>query len=150
MNDFEVHMGSGVSGKVKKKTVLVGNKRLMHAFNVPMSPVVETFLSENETLARTCVLVSIEGKIAGAFSVTDSVKPEAKSVVSFLHFMDISTIMVTGDNWATANAIANEVGISEVYAEIDPPGKADIVKELQVRALYSSYTKSSQIFRSLM
>ncbi|CAI8616594.1 unnamed protein product [Vicia faba] len=135
VNDFEVHMGSGVSGKVKEKTVLLGNKRLMHAFNVPMSPMVETFVSENETFARTCVLVSIEGKIAGAFSVTDPVKPEAKSVVSFLHSMDISAIIVTGDNWATANAIANEVGIREVFAEIDPLGKVDIVKDLQMKGM---------------
>ncbi|MCI23876.1 copper-transporting ATPase HMA5-like, partial [Trifolium medium] len=70
VNDFEVHMGSGVSGKVKDKKVLVGNKRLMCAFNVPISSNVEKHISENEIMARTCVLVSIEGKIAGAFSVT--------------------------------------------------------------------------------
>lgn len=136
VKDFEVHVGSGVSGKVKAKTVLVGNKKLMNAFNVPISPMVEKYMSENEILARTCVLVSIEGNIAGAFCVTDPVKPEAKSVISFLHNMGISTIIVTGDNWATANAIANEVGISEVFAEIDPMGKADIVKDLQVRGFF--------------
>ncbi|XP_012573132.1 copper-transporting ATPase HMA4-like [Cicer arietinum] len=135
VKDFEVHVGSGVSGKVKAKTVLVGNKKLMNAFNVPISPMVEKYMSENEILARTCVLVSIEGNIAGAFCVTDPVKPEAKSVISFLHNMGISTIIVTGDNWATANAIANEVGISEVFAEIDPMGKADIVKDLQMKGM---------------
>lgn len=135
MNDFEVHLGAGVSGKVGGRTVLVGNKRLMHSCNVPICPEVEKYISENEVLTRTCILVSIDGKIAGAFSVTDPVKPEAKRVISFLHSMGILSIMVTGDNCATATAIANEVGIDKdkVFAETDPLGKADKVKELQVR-----------------
>ncbi|XP_057451403.1 copper-transporting ATPase HMA4-like [Lotus japonicus] len=135
VNDFEVHMGAGVSGKVGDTTVLVGNKRLMHACNVPISSEVEKYISENEILARTCVLVSINGKIAGAFSVTDPVKPEAKRVISYLHSMGISSIIVTGDNRATATAIAKEVGIDKVFAETDPLGKADRVKDLQGKGM---------------
>ncbi|XP_057995231.1 copper-transporting ATPase HMA4 isoform X3 [Hevea brasiliensis] len=130
--DFEVHTGAGVSGKVGEKMVLVGNKRLMQASNVTVGTEVENYISENERLARTCVLVSIDGKIAGAFAVTDPVKPEAERVISFLHSMGISAIMVTGDNWATAAAIAKEVGIKKVFAETDPMGKADRIKDLQV------------------
>lgn len=133
--DFEVHMGAGVSGKVGDRTVLVGNKRLMHACNVKISSEAEKYISENEILARTCVLVSINGKIAGAFSVSDPVKPEAKRVISFLHSMGITSVIVTGDNHATAIAIANEVGIDQVFAETDPVGKADKVKELQMRGM---------------
>lgn len=139
LKDFEVHLGAGVGGKVSGRTVLVGNKRLMHSCNVPISPEVERYISENEILARTCVLVSIDGKIAGAFSVTDPVKPEARSVISFLHSMGIISIMVTGDNYATATAIANEIGIDKVFAETDPLGKADKIKELQVRLLSYSF-----------
>ncbi|RZB60198.1 Copper-transporting ATPase HMA4 isoform B [Glycine soja] len=135
VDDFEVHMGAGVSGKVGDRTVVVGNKRLMHACNVPICSEVEKYISENEILARTCILVSIDGKIAGAFSVTDPVKPEAKRVISFLHSMGISSIIVTGDNCATATAIANEVGIDEVFAETDPVGKADKVKDLQMKGM---------------
>ncbi|XP_015939045.1 copper-transporting ATPase HMA4 [Arachis duranensis] len=135
VKDFEVQVGAGVSGKVGERTVLVGNKRLMHACNVPLSSEVERYMSENEILARTCVLVSIDGKIAGAYSVTDPLKPEAKRVISFLHSMGISSIIATGDNLATATAIANEVGIDEVFAETDPLGKADKVKELQMKGM---------------
>ncbi|KAI4334586.1 hypothetical protein L6164_019257 [Bauhinia variegata] len=133
--DFEVHPGAGVSGKVGERTVLVGNKRLMHASNVPICPEVERYISENEFLARTCVLVSIDGKVAGAFCVTDPVKPEARRVISFLHSMGISSIIVTGDNLATAAAIANEVGIDEVFAETDPVGKADKVKDIKMKGM---------------
>ncbi|XP_057735189.1 copper-transporting ATPase HMA4-like [Arachis stenosperma] len=135
VKDFEVQVGAGVSGKVGERTVLVGNKRLMHACNVPLSSEVERYMSENEILARTCVLVSIDGKIAGAYSVTDPLKPEAKRVISFLHSMGIASIIATGDNLATATAIANEVGIDEVFAETDPLGKADKVKELQMKGM---------------
>lgn len=133
VKDFEVHTGAGVSGKVGEAAVLVGNKRLMRAYSIPVGPEVKDYISKNEQLARTCVLVAIDGKVAGAFAVTDPVKPEASYVISFLRLMGISSIMVTGDNWATASAIAKEVGIEKVFAEIDPIGKADKIKELQVK-----------------
>lgn len=133
IEDFEVHTGAGVSGKVGERKILVGNRRLMHAFNVPVSSEVDSYISEHEHLARTCVLVAVNEKIAGAFAVTDPVKPGAARVVSFLHSMDITSVMVTGDNWATARAIASEVGIQTVFAETDPLGKADKIKELQLK-----------------
>lgn len=130
--DFEVHTGAGVSGRVGDKMVLVGNKRLMRGYNVLVGPEVDQYISENEKLTRTCVLVAIDGKVAGSFAVTDPVKPEAARVISYLHSMGISSIVVTGDNWATAIAIAREVGIDKVFAETNPMGKADRIKELQV------------------
>ncbi|KAF8398421.1 hypothetical protein HHK36_017348 [Tetracentron sinense] len=135
--DFEVHPGAGVSGNVEGKMVLVGNKRLMLACDIPVGPEVEDYMSKAEQLVRTCVLVAIDGRIAGAFSVTDPVKPEAERVVSFLRSMSISSIMVTGDNLVTANAIAKEVGIrkDDVFAEFDPLGKADKIKELQMKGM---------------
>ncbi|KAK4788888.1 hypothetical protein SAY86_020207 [Trapa natans] len=133
--DFEVHTGAGVSVIIEGKRVLVGNRRLMKNFDAPFSHEVENFVAENEQLARTCVLVAIGGKIAGAFAVTDPVKPEAQRVVSFLHSMGISSIMVTGDNWATAQAISKEVGIQAVFAETDPSGKADKIKDLQSKGM---------------
>lgn len=135
VKDFEVHPGAGVSGKVGEKVVLVGNRKLMQASNVAIGHEVQDYLSENEQMARSCVLVAIDRKIAGAFAVTDPVKPEAGRVISFLHSMGISSIMVTGDNWATAKAISKQVGIQEVFAETDPVGKADRIKDLQMKGM---------------
>lgn len=132
VRDFEVYPGSGVGGNVGGKMVLVGNRRLMHAHDILVKPEVEDYMQESEELARTCVLVAVDGMISGAFAVSDPVKPEAKHVISFLRSMGITSIMVTGDNWATAHAIAKEVGIESVFAETDPPGKADKIKELQM------------------
>lgn len=134
--DFEVHPGAGVSANIGGKMVLVGNKRLMLAFQVPISPEVQDHMSDTENLARTCVLVAVDGMICGAFAVSDPLKPEAGHVISFLSSMSISSIMVTGDNWATASAIARDLGISAVFAETDPVGKAEKIKELQVSLKY--------------
>lgn len=136
--DFEVHPGAGVSANVEGKFVLVGNKRLMQEFEVPLSPDVEAYMSEMEELARTCVLVAIDRIICGALAVSDPLKPEAGRVISYLSSMGISSILVTGDNWATAKSIAKEVGISSVYAETDPVGKAEKIKDLQVKSFFLS------------
>ncbi|KAL6563946.1 Copper-transporting ATPase hma4 [Orobanche hederae] len=131
--DFKVHPGAGVSGKIGERAILVGNKRLMHLFDVPLGSEVDRYVLENESLARSCALVAIDGRAAGGFAVTDPVKPESALVVSYLHSMGISSVMVTGDNWATANAVASQVGILRVFAETDPLGKADKIKELQLQ-----------------
>ncbi|XP_070674503.1 copper-transporting ATPase HMA4-like isoform X2 [Malus domestica] len=107
----------------------------MRENNVQVGPEVDKYVSEHDNLARMCVLVSIDGKIAGSFAVTDPVKPEAAQVISYLHSINITSIMVTGDNWATAAACAKEVGIDKVYAETDPLGKADRIKELQMKGM---------------
>ena len=71
--------------------------------------------------------------------MTDPVKPEAKRVISFLHSMGILAIMVTGNNWATADALAKEVGIETVFVETDPLEKADRIKDLQVCFIPSNF-----------
>lgn len=145
VKDFEAHPGAGVSGKIGHRTVLVGNRRLMCSYGVPVDPEVENYVMENEQLARTCVLVAIDGKVAGAFSVTDPVKPEAACVIPFLRSMGISSIMVTGDNWATATAVRKEVGIDNVFAETDPLGKAEKIKELQVANRNLTYSRQQNM-----
>lgn len=132
LKEFEVHPGAGVSANIGDKQVLVGNKKLMLSFKLLLSPEIENCMLETEQQARTCVLVAVEREICGAFAVSDPLKPDAGRVVSFLNSMGISSIMVTGDNWATATAIAREVGINTVFAETDPVGKAQKIKDLQV------------------
>lgn len=133
--EFQALPGQGVSGIVLDKEILVGNRRLMLDLDINLTPEVEEHLQETEQLARTCVLVAIDKQIEGAFAVADPVKPEAETVVSILKSMGITSIMVTGDNWGTANAIAKEVGIEMVFAETEPLRKAERVKELQMKGM---------------
>ncbi|XP_004149709.2 copper-transporting ATPase HMA4 isoform X2 [Cucumis sativus] len=133
VQNFEVFPGGGVGGKIDRKTVLVGNKRLMRVHNVDITPQVDRYTIENERLAQTCVLVAINGKIAGGFGVLDTPKPGTKAIISFLRSIGISTIMITGDNLATAFAVARGVGINKVFAEMDPIEKANQIKSLKTR-----------------
>lgn len=117
---------------VRNKEVLVGNKSLMVNHDVPISLDAEEVLAETEGLAQTGILVSIGRELVAIVAVSDPLKPGAREVISYLKSMKIKSIVVTGDNWGTANAIAKEVGIDTVIAEAKPQDKAEKVKEIQV------------------
>ncbi|KAI7998285.1 putative copper-transporting ATPase HMA5 [Camellia lanceoleosa] len=89
-------------------------------------------LAEIEGLAQTGILVAIDREVVGVIAISDPLKPGAGEVISILKSMKIKSIMVTGDNWGTANSIAKEVGIDTVIAEAKPEHKAEQVKDLQV------------------
>ncbi|KAL3818072.1 hypothetical protein ACJIZ3_003977 [Penstemon smallii] len=129
--DFESITGHGVEAVVRNQKVLVGNKSLMVDRNVNISLDAEEILAESEVLAQTGVLVSIDRELVGVIAISDPLKPGAREVISILKSMKVKSIVVTGDNWGTANAIAKEVGIDTVIAEAKPEHKAEKVKELQ-------------------
>ncbi|XP_055821491.1 probable copper-transporting ATPase HMA5 [Solanum dulcamara] len=131
VQDFESITGHGVKAVVHNKKLIVGNKSLMldQGISVPLDA--DEILAETEELAQTGVLVSIDGVLSGVVAISDPVKPGAREVISLLKCMKVESKLVTGDNWGTANAIAMEVGISDVIAEAKPEDKAEKVKELQ-------------------
>ncbi|KAL2525036.1 putative copper-transporting ATPase HMA5 [Abeliophyllum distichum] len=129
--DFESITGQGVRAVVRNKEVLVGNKRLMLERNVAISIDAEEILAETEGLAQTGILVAIDKELIGILAISDPLKPGAREVISILKSMKVKSIVVTGDNWGTANSIAKEVGIDTVIAEAKPEHKAEKVKELQ-------------------
>lgn len=118
---------------VRNKEVLVGNKSLMVDHDVTISLDAEEVLSETEGSAQTGILISIDRELVGIVAISDPLKPGAREVISFLRSMKVRSIVVTGDNWGTANAIAKEVGIDTVVAEAKPEHKAEKVKEIQVQ-----------------
>ncbi|KAH6761028.1 heavy metal atpase 5 [Perilla frutescens var. frutescens] len=129
--DFESITGHGVKAVVRGREVLVGNKSLMLDHNVDIPSTAEEKLTEAEELAQTGILVSIGRVLHGILAVSDPLKPGAKEAISILKSMKISSIIMTGDNLGTANAIAKEVGIDIVVAEAKPEDKAQKVKQLQ-------------------
>ncbi|KAH0974812.1 hypothetical protein GBA52_016711 [Prunus armeniaca] len=128
--------GHGVKAIVQNKEIIVGNKSLMVDNNIAIPVDAEELLAEAEGLAQTGILISIDGEVAGVLAISDPLKPGAQEVISILKSMKVRSIMVTGDNWGTANSIAKEVGIETVIAEAKPEQKAEKVKELQA----SGYT----------
>ena len=132
VKNFQVIAGRGVYAEVQSKKLYVGNQQLMTGSSLNVPSIALEYLQDMEKQARTGVLVAVENEIVGAIAISDPVKDDAAAVISILKSMGIQSIMVTGDNWGTANAIGREVGIDMIFAETQPQGKADKVKDLQV------------------
>nr|XP_043614106.1 probable copper-transporting ATPase HMA5 [Erigeron canadensis] len=129
--NFESITGHGVQATVQNREIIVGNKSLMIKKNIGISTQAEEMLTEIEDLAQTGILVCIDSQLTGILAISDPLKPGAREVISILKSMKVKSIVVTGDNWGTANSIAKEVGIDDVIAEAKPEDKAEKVKELQ-------------------
>ncbi|MCH98387.1 copper-transporting ATPase RAN1-like, partial [Trifolium medium] len=109
----------------------VGNRNLMVENGIDISTEVENFVVELEQTAQTGILVSYDDILIGVLGVADPLKREASVVIEGLQKMGVIPVMVTGDNWRTARAVAKEVGIQDVRAEVMPAGKAEIVRSFQ-------------------
>jgi len=122
--------GHGVEANVAGQTVLLGNRKLMQENKVDFS----TLMKQAETLeanGKTVMLVAVDGKPSGLIAVADTLKEYSVEAIQRLHKMGIETVMITGDNRRTAEAIAHQVGIDRVLAEVLPQDKAEEVKKLQ-------------------
>jgi Cu+-exporting ATPase len=123
--------GHGIEGVVDGKPVLLGNAKWMRDRQVPLD---ERLLSRAVELAaagKTPMFVAADGRLAGVIAVADPVKHAAKEAIQALHDMGLEVVMVTGDSRHTAEAVAQQVGIERVFAEVLPEGKVEQVKRLQ-------------------
>ncbi|KAM6575045.1 hypothetical protein CsatA_023372 [Cannabis sativa] len=123
--------GRGVQCFINGKLILVGNRKLMTESGILIPEDVEKFVIDLEESAKTGILVAYDSNLIGVLGVADPLKREAAVVVEGLIRMGVRPIMVTGDNWRTAQAVAKEVGIHDVKAEVMPAGKADVVRSFQ-------------------
>lgn len=129
---FDAIPGHGMKANVAGKALLVGNRKLMRDNKIAMDGYEERG-AELEGAGRTVVYAAADGKFAGMIAIADAVRPNAKLAVEKLTKMGVQVAMLTGDNRATAERIADELGITTVFAEVLPGQKADKVKELQAQ-----------------
>ena len=130
VSDFESITGQGVRAHVAGQRILIGNQRLLRSFEVGVEPL----LASHDWLAgqgKTPVFVALGGRAAGVIGVADTLKEDSGAAVAALERRGIEVIMMTGDNRATAAAIAAQVGIRRVVAEVMPEHKAAEVSRLQ-------------------
>ncbi|HKN97207.1 MAG TPA: heavy metal translocating P-type ATPase [Pseudonocardiaceae bacterium] len=123
--------GLGASGMVDGRRVVVGSARLMASRSIPVPDELESRRLEWETSGRTTVLVAVSDAVIGILALADTVKPSAAAAVRELAGLGLRTVLLTGDNAATARAVADEVGIDDVIAEVLPDGKADVIQRLR-------------------
>lgn len=129
--EFQALPGMGVSAMVAGKRILVGNLALMTKEGVTLPSLVSAQAEQLAEQAKTPMLVAIGGSFAGVLAVADKIRPSAIEAVQDLHALRIRSVMITGDNPKTAQAVAQAIGIDDVLAQVLPQDKAIRIKELQ-------------------
>jgi Cu2+-exporting ATPase len=127
---FEAVAGHGIRAEVDGRAVLVGNRKLMDDSGVDVYKLEEKAAALAEA-GKTPMFVAVDGEPSGLVAVADTIKPSARDTLQRLIEMGIEAVMITGDNTRTAEAVARELGIERVFAEVLPADKARYVEQLQ-------------------
>ena len=130
---FDTFGGRGVAATILNETVMVGNRAFLLEKSVKIPAETETRITALEQEGKTAVLVAAGGEISGIIAIADTLKPTTKDAIARLRAMGIGVAMITGDNRRTAEAIARQVGIGTVIAEVLPQDKEAEVKALQAK-----------------
>ena len=133
---FRILRGRGLEGKIGKNEIIIGNTTLMNEKKIPLKDF-EDKIQKFEEKGYTAVIVSENKKVLGIIGIADAVKEDSLTAIFELNEMGFRTIMITGDNERTAKAIAEQVGIKEVIANVLPEDKAKKVEELQKKGMVS-------------
>lgn len=129
--DFAAVSGQGIEATVSGRKLLLGNVRLMTERSVPVSQNARDILDRLADAGKTPMLVAVDGTLAGIVAVADQIKPEAKASIVALKAQGLNVVLLTGDNKRTAEAVAKQVGIGTVLAEVLPDGKLAEIARLQ-------------------
>ncbi len=129
-NRFEAIPGRGVLSEIDDKTIYIGTRKLMNEKNINMGNL-ESIITKFEDDGKTAMLMAINNKLEAVIAVADTLKENSKEAIEDLLKMGIEVYMITGDNKRTAGAIAKQVGISNVLAEVLPENKAEEVEKLK-------------------
>ena len=130
VSGFESEAGGGVSAAVGGRAVVIGRPGYLSALGIDVSPL-DGAAARTAASGATAVFVAVDGRLAALVGVADALKPTTAAAVSALRAMGLQVVMLTGDNAATASAVARLAGIDRVEADVRPAGKAGLVRSLQ-------------------
>ena len=130
VDEFESHTGKGVRGRIDGHIVAIGNSQLMAQLDVNTGLLSEQ-ANDMRTDAQTVMFIAVDGKATGLISVADPIKDGSAQAIRDLHAQGLRVVMLTGDNQATADAVAKKLGIDEVIAGVLPERKTEVIKEYQ-------------------
>ncbi|MBD2525285.1 heavy metal translocating P-type ATPase [Nostoc sp. FACHB-133] len=132
--NFQANAGSGVQGVVSNQLVQIGTQRWLTELGIN-TMTLQQYKDAWETAGKTVILIAVDGELQGIMGIADALKPSSAAVVKALQKLGLEVVMLTGDNRKTADAIAAEVGIERIFAEVRPDQKAAIIQSLQKRGL---------------
>ena len=132
VQDFAAHSGQGVSGNIDGQTCYLGNAHFMAAQSIDVTAVSE-LATQLAAQGQTAMYVARGREALGIIAVSDPIKEDSRAAIARLHALGLKVVMLTGDNLATANAVAKQVGIDEVLAEVLPQDKDKKIAALQAR-----------------
>lgn len=127
---FEAMTGQGIYAEIGGQQVLVGNANLMLRYGIPLYAM-KSEIEKLQDEAKTAMWVAVDGQVSGIIAVADTIKEGSAETVRQMHELGITVVMMTGDNQSTAKAIAHEVGVERIFAEVKPEEKAAYVQKLQ-------------------
>lgn len=130
--EFEAVVGRGVQARLDRMPYVLGNHRWIEERN-QCSPSIEELLKQHEKAGRTVTLLADDAGVLALFAVADTIKPSSRSAVAELQALGVTPVMLTGDNQATAEAIAREAGIEQVRGNLLPQDKLNAISEMQTR-----------------
>lgn len=128
--DFSSITGQGVQGRLEGQKVLAGNRKLLEGNSIDTTQLV-ALAEKLQSQGYGAMLVAIDGKPAGVISVRDPIKATSKSAIEYFHKRGIEVVMLTGDSRHTAHAVAKEIGVDTVEAEVAPERKNEVIRHLQ-------------------
>jgi len=128
---FESVTSAGVKGKINGKAVLLGKRKFIQDNGISLFEELNKQSEEFQGKAQTVVWVAVDGQVAGMLGISDPIKKTTPEAINALHKMGLKVVLLTGDNQKTADAIAKELGITDVYAGLEPKDKQEIVKKLR-------------------
>lgn len=134
---FQAIPGRGITGKVENSDVAIGNQALLQELDISWEKELPLFQQLAEA-GKTPIFIAVDGHIQGVAGISDPIKESSKSAVAALKASGIETFIITGDHEITAKAIAREVGIDSVYAQVQPTEKAGIIREIQNKGLVTA------------
>lgn len=130
--EFETVMGMGIRAIIEQQSILIGNRKLLVDQGIRIPSDIEAYMIAEENRGQTVVLMTIQGEIRGIISIADTVREEAKDLILSLKHAGVKKVMMlTGDNERTANAIADELKIDEVYADLLPAEKVEVINQMK-------------------
>ena len=132
VQDFKALPGRGVQGIVNGQSLLLGNHRLVHESG-QCTPELEAELAKHEQQGRTVTLLADATHVLALFAVADTIKETSRQAIADLKALGVASVMLTGDNTATAKAIASQAGIDDARGDLLPEAKLEAIKEMQQR-----------------